>query len=115
MFFDNRYFFELMERAGGAGIDIPILPGIMPITDLKKIMGFAEFCDATIPPEIVERMRPFTDLPEDMRKVGIEIAIEQCDELIRAGVPFFHFYALNRSEAVSQIIDALGMASRRSG
>jgi methylenetetrahydrofolate reductase (NADPH) len=112
MFFDNRYFFALQERAAGAGIDIPLLPGIMPITDLRKIMGFADFCDATIPQEIIERMRPFADLPDDMRKVGIEIAIEQCDELIRAGVPYLHFYALNRSEAVSQIIDALGLRGR---
>jgi methylenetetrahydrofolate reductase (NADPH) len=107
MFFENRYFYDFMERAGRAGIGIPIFPGIMPITDCRKIEEFADFCNATIPAEVRKRMEPYLDNPEEMRKIGIDYAIAQCDDLIRNGVRYLHFYTMNKSEAVREIIDAL--------
>ena len=107
MFFDNGYFYDFMERAAKAGIDIPILPGIMPITDCRKIEEFANFCNATIPKEVRKKMGPYLDKPEEMRKIGIDHAIAQCDDLIRNGVRYLHFYTMNRPDAVSRIIDAL--------
>lgn len=107
MFFDNRYFYEFMERALKIGINIPILPGIMPITDCRKIEEFANFCNATIPKNIKAEMAPYLDKPEDMRKIGIDHAVKQCEDLIRNGVRFLHFYTMNKSDTVVEIIDAL--------
>lgn len=107
MFFDNRYFYDFMDRAGKIGINVPILPGIMPITDCRKIEEFAEFCNASIPPEIKKRMGPVLDKPEDMRKIGIEHAIAQCEDLMRNEVRYLHFYTMNKSDVAGEIIDAL--------
>ena len=73
MFFDNRYFYEFRERAAKIGITIPILPGIMPIVDCRKMVSFAGVCNTTIPPEILDRMEPVLDMPEEMRKLGRRI------------------------------------------
>ncbi len=107
MFFDNRYYYDFMDRAGKIGIRIPILPGIMPITDCRKIEEFATFCNATIPKEIRQKMEPVFDEPEEMRKIGIEYAIRQCEDLVKNGVGYLHFYTMNRSDATGTIIDAL--------
>jgi methylenetetrahydrofolate reductase (NADPH) len=83
MFFDNRHYYNFMDRAEKIGIDIPILPGIMPITDCRKIEEFANFCNATMPKEIHKEMEPFFDSPEEMRKIGIEYAVRQCEDLVK--------------------------------
>ena len=108
MFFDNRYFYEFMDRAAKQGITIPILPGIMPIIDCKKIVEFAGFCNTTVPQEILDRMEPVMDVPEEMRKLGVEFAVKQCEDLMKHGVKYFHFYTMNRSDTVSEIVKALG-------
>ncbi len=108
MFFDNKYFYQFMERAERAGINIPIIPGIMPIGDIKKIIEFASFCKATIPDSIIKKMEPYQDNPEEMKKIGIEIAIKQCTDLRNNGVRFFHFYTLNKSDMVSSIVKVIG-------
>ncbi|MFN3395953.1 MAG: methylenetetrahydrofolate reductase [NAD(P)H] [Thermodesulfovibrionales bacterium] len=107
MFFDNTYFYKFMERADKSGIRIPIIPGIMPIGDIRKIMEFASFCKATIPDSIIKRMESFQDNPEEMKKIGIEIAIKQCMELRSNGIRFFHFYTLNRADMVRSIVEAI--------
>jgi methylenetetrahydrofolate reductase (NADPH) len=109
MFFDNRYYYEFMDRAGKLGITIPILPGIMPIVDCKKIKEFAGFCNTTVPKEILDRMEPVLDMPEEMRKLGVEFAARQCEDLMKHGVNYFHFYTMNRSDSVSEILKAIGM------
>lgn len=108
MFFDNCYYYDFMDRAGKIGINVPILPGILPITDIKKVMEFAGFCKATVPQNIQDKMMPLCDNPEDMKKVGIELCIKQCEDLLKNGVNYLHFYSMNKSDAVSKIIDALG-------
>ncbi|NOY54001.1 MAG: methylenetetrahydrofolate reductase [NAD(P)H] [Deltaproteobacteria bacterium] len=107
MFFDNRYFFAFRERAERAGLRLPIFPGIMPITDLAKVKRFASFCGATIPAWVEEKMAPLAGRPEEMEKVGVEIAIRQCEELLEQGVSYLHFYTLNRSDAVVKVVEAL--------
>jgi methylenetetrahydrofolate reductase (NADPH) len=107
MFFDNRYFYQFMERAERIGIKIPIIPGIMPIGDIRKITEFASFCKTTIPEWIRKRIEPFQNEPEEMKRIGIEIAVEQCMDLQENGVRFFHFYTLNRAEMVSSILRGL--------
>lgn len=109
MFFDNRYYYDFMDRAAKAGITVPILPGIMPITDCRKIEEFAEFCNTTIPKAVKDRMAPVLDDPEEMRKIGVEYAIEQCRDLLDNGVRYLHFYTMNRSENAGEIIEALSL------
>jgi methylenetetrahydrofolate reductase (NADPH) len=107
MFFDNRYFYEFRERAVRIGISVPILPGIMPIIDCRKMVSFAGVCNTTIPREILDRMEPVLDLPEEMRKVGVEFAIRQCKDLVRNGVRYIHFYSMNRSDSLREILSAI--------
>ncbi|MEK6692190.1 MAG: methylenetetrahydrofolate reductase [NAD(P)H] [Nitrospirota bacterium] len=111
MFFDNRYYYDFIERAEKRGIKIPILPGIMPITDFKKIKEFASFCKATIPKDIEEKMVPLINKQDEMFKLGIEHATKQCADLINNGIEYLHFYTMNKSEAFSTIIDGLGLPS----
>jgi len=109
MFFDNRYYYDFLERAARHSITIPILPGIMPIVDCTKIVEFAGFCNASVPKEILDRMEPVLDMPEEMRKLGVEFALKQCEDLIKNGVNYIHFYTMNRSDSVSEILKALGV------
>jgi methylenetetrahydrofolate reductase (NADPH) len=114
MFFDNRYYYQFMDRAEKLGITIPILPGIMPIIDCRKIKEFAVFCNTTVPQDILDRMEPVIDMPEEMRKLGVEFAVRQCDDLIKNGVNYFHFYTMNRSDSVSEILKSVGMRNDKS-
>jgi methylenetetrahydrofolate reductase (NADPH) len=109
MFFDNMYFYSFLERATRAGIRVPIIPGIMPITDFGRIKGFAQKSGATIPERIIRRFEKITSDPEEMKKVGIELATEQCADLLTHGVNNLHFYTLNRSATILQIVKNLGM------
>ncbi len=109
MFFENRHYYAFRDRAERLGITIPILPGIMPIVDCRKIVEFAGFCNTTVPKEILDRMEPVLDMPEEMRKLGVEFAVRQCEDLREHGVHYFHFYTMNRSDSVSEILEALGM------
>jgi len=109
MFFDNRYFYDFMERLQKTGVTVPIIPGIMPVTDCRKIEEFANFCNATVPREIKDKMAPALDKPEEVRKLGVEYAISQCEDLIKNGVRYLHFYTMNKAESVSEILDALNL------
>jgi methylenetetrahydrofolate reductase (NADPH) len=109
MFFDNSYLYGFMERALARGITVPILPGIMPITDFEKVRKFASFCGATIPAEIEKEMAGVLDRPEEMFKKGVEIAVRQCRDLMANGVRHLHFYTLNKSGAVGEILKGLGL------
>jgi len=107
MFFENRYYYEFIDLCERAGIEIPIIPGIMPITNFKQIKKFASMCGATIPQSLIERMEPVEDKPEEVAKIGVEFAIRQCEDLILNGVPGLHFYTLNRSRATLEIYSAI--------
>lgn len=107
MFFENRYYYEFVDLCERAGIEIPIIPGIMPITNFKQIKKFASMCGATIPQSLIERMEPVEDRPEEVAKIGVEFAIRQCEDLILNGVPGLHFYTLNRSRATLEIYSAI--------
>ncbi len=113
MFFDNRYYYDFMDRAAKAGITIPILPGIMPIIDCKRIKEFARVCNTTLPKDILDRMEPVMDVTEDMRKLGVEFAVKQVEDLMNHGVNYIHFYTMNRADSVSEILNALGFDRQR--
>lgn len=107
MFFDNSYFYEFVELCKKADINIPIIPGIMPITNFRQIQKFASMCGATIPQSLVERLEPYADNPEETLKIGVDFAIEQCLDLLENGVQGLHFYTLNKSKATLLVYEGI--------
>jgi len=109
MFFDNSYFYDFLERAAKADIKIPIIPGIMPITDIDRIKNFSQKCGATLPNHIIQRFQKVSPATDGAKKIGIEVATEQCADLLEHGIRYFHFYTLNQSDVVFQIVNNLGL------
>jgi len=109
MFFDNSYFYDFLERAAKADIKIPIIPGIMPITDIDRIKNFSQKCGATLPNHIIQRFQKVVPATDGAKKIGIEVATEQCADLLEHGIRYLHFYTLNQSDAVFQIVNNLGL------
>ncbi len=107
MFFDNRYFYNYIEKLQKEGIDIPVIPGIMPITNFKQIKKFADMCGATIPGELIQKLQAVADKPEEIEKIGIDYAIQQCEDLLKNGVKGLHFYTLNKSKATIEIYNRI--------
>ena len=109
MFFDNRLFYDFMERAERVGIRIPVIAAIMPITDVSRIQQFCQRCGATLPDDCIKRFgdKPLTK--QEAIQIGIELASEQCADLMKNGVNYFHFYTLNKDESVAGIIKNLGL------
>jgi len=101
LFFDNRYFFDFVERCRKAKINVPVIPGLMPITNLNQIKKFTEVCGATVPGKLLESLEKH---PADTAKIGAEQALAQTRELIKAGVPGLHFFVMNQAEPISSIL-----------
>ncbi len=109
LFYDNRYFFEFMERAHKAGIDVPVIPGVLPILNTAQIRRFTSLCGATIPPELDSKLEEYAEDENAVRELGVEYASRQVEELWENGVPGIHFYVLNRSYSVSRILANLNL------
>jgi len=107
LFFDNRHYFSFKWRAREAGIEAPIVPGIMPITNVAQIERFTKMCGAHIPGELRQRLDKHREDPGVVMAIGIEHAITQCRDLINSGAPGIHFYTLNRSHATRSVLAAL--------
>jgi methylenetetrahydrofolate reductase (NADPH) len=107
LFFDNELYFNFVEEARAVGIDVPIIPGIMPITDLKQIKTITGMCGATIPDPLLEALERRTGDPDAVLQLGVAYATVQCAELLARGAPGIHFYTLNRSPATRAIVSAL--------
>lgn len=107
MFFVNEYYYRFVDVCEKAGINIPIIPGIMPITNFKQIRKFASLCGATIPQNLIDKMEKVEGNPEEIKKIGVEFAVNQCLDLIEQGVPGLHFYTLNKSDATLKIYEAI--------
>jgi methylenetetrahydrofolate reductase (NADPH) len=107
LFFDNRSYFDFVPAARAAGIDVPIIPGVMPMTGFKQIARICELCDAKIPPALEQAMEAADGDERVEFELGVAYAAQQCAELLRAGVPGIHFYALNRWPATRAILGAL--------
>jgi methylenetetrahydrofolate reductase (NADPH) len=100
-------YIGLMERASAAGAEMPIIPGIMPILNLRSMERMVELSRRELPREIVDRLTPLAEDPVALRSEGIQIATELCQTLLDAGAPGLHFYTLNRSKATREIWDNL--------
>jgi methylenetetrahydrofolate reductase (NADPH) len=109
-FFRAEDYLSMVDDLAHLGADQPILPGIMPVTNLRQVQRFAELSAAEIPAELSDRLHRVADDPAEVRRVGVAAATELCDRLLAAGVPGLHFYTLNRSQATSEILANLGLA-----
>ena len=108
MFFKAEDYFRLRDRVSAQGCDIPILPGIMPVTQLSTIERSEQLSGAPFPPEVAERFHAVADDPEALRQLGIEHCAELCQELLDAGAPGIHFITMNRSTATREVFGLLG-------
>ncbi len=107
LFYDNEDYFRFVDRAQAAGIDVPIIPGVLPILSTGQIRRFTSLCGAKIPPSLDEELDRFIDDDDAVRDLGVEYATNQVKELWDQGVPGIHFYVLNRTYSVSKILGNL--------
>ncbi len=107
LFFDNKYYFDFVASLRKIGVDVPVIPGIMPIVNLKQIKRFIKMCGATIPHDLMVRLEEAQDDPESVCQIGIDHAADQCKKLLMQGAPGIHFYTLNRSRATLSVLERL--------
>jgi len=111
-FFNSDAYFKFVDEAAKLGVDQPIVPGIMPITNSTQLMRFSDACGAEIPRWIRLRLQSFGDDTASIKAFGLEVVTDLCDQLMVAGSPGLHFYSLNQSEPVLSIVKDLGLANR---
>ncbi|MCC6335925.1 MAG: methylenetetrahydrofolate reductase [NAD(P)H] [Myxococcales bacterium] len=107
LFFDNAFYFDFVERARRAGVNVPIVPGIMPITNYEQVQRFVRMCGATVPMRLQLELEKVKDDSAAVMQLGVAHATVQCMELLARGVPGIHFYTLNKSPASRMIVTAL--------
>jgi methylenetetrahydrofolate reductase (NADPH) len=112
-FFDAADYFRLSERAAGHGCTIPLIPGIMPVTNVAQIERMAQLSGAAFPAALADRLHAVADDPEKVRAVGVDVATELGARLLEGGAPGLHFYTLNRSTATREVYQRLGLGDRR--
>jgi methylenetetrahydrofolate reductase (NADPH) len=110
LFFDNKFYFDFLDRARAIGIATPIIPGIMPITHAGQVERMAQMCGSSIPEPLLHELHLRGDHPEAVLDFGVAYATLQCAELLAAGAPGIHFYTLNRSPATRAILGALKLS-----
>ena len=110
LFFDNALYHDFVARARAAGVNVPIIPGIMPITQVGQVERMAKLCKASIPDGLRRELHAREEDPEAVLDFGVAYATLQCQELLSAGAPGIHFITLNRSPATRAIVSALKLA-----
>tara|TARA_A100001037_G_scaffold42772_1_gene33760 strand:- start:25991 stop:26857 length:867 start_codon:yes stop_codon:yes gene_type:complete len=111
-FYNPHAYFDFMERCGKAAIDIPIYPGVMPITNYEGIIRFSDNCGADVPRWIRKQLEAYQDDEKSLKQFGVDVVTALCDELLDAGAPGLHFYTLNRWGASVAICANLGLTQR---
>jgi methylenetetrahydrofolate reductase (NADPH) len=106
-FFDAGDYFRLVKAAAESGCDVPIIPGVMPVTNVSQIERFSALSGADFPADLAARLHEVEDDPEAVREIGVEVAGDLCRELLDGGAPGLHFYTLNRSTATREIYESL--------
>lgn len=109
MFFNSDAYFRFVDEAHALGADIPVVPGIMPITNSSGLLRFADNCGAEVPRWMRLRLEAFGDDVESIRAFGLDVITDLCDQLRTAGVPGLHFYTMNQSAATAEICRRLGL------
>jgi methylenetetrahydrofolate reductase (NADPH) len=107
LFYDNDDFWRFVERTEKAGIGVPIVPGLLPVTNLAQIQRIASLCGARLPRPFQQALEQQSDDPQGQFAVGVEFATRQAQELVERGVPGLHFYVLNKSPATTAVLQAV--------
>jgi methylenetetrahydrofolate reductase (NADPH) len=110
LFFDNAVYFDFVARARAIGIEVPIIPGVLPITNIAQLERITSMCGASLPAPLVRELEFRRDAPDAVADFGVAHATLQCAELLAGGAPGIHFYTLNRSHATRAILSALKLA-----
>ena len=108
-FFNVEAYFHFIDRLEKMGVDIPVVPGIMPIINFQKISQFSEMCGADIPRWIRKQMEAYGDDTESIKQFGEEVVTRMCEQLLDAGAPGLHFYTLNQADPSMRIWKNLGL------
>jgi len=109
LFFDNALYSEYLDRLNNAGVNVRVLPGILPITSYEGLIKFCDTCGTTISPEVHDIFQPIGDDEEATREAGIEFAVRQCRDLLDRGAPGLHFFTLNKVEPTREIWKRLSL------
>lgn len=110
LFYDNDYYFDFVARAREAGVTVPIIPGVMPVINLRNIRRITDLCKSEIPEPFERQLEVREDDPQALQDLGVAYATLQCVDLLARGAPGIHFYTLNRSPATRAILAALRAA-----
>jgi len=108
LFFDNEIFFRFMEKVRAAEIDVPVLPGIMPVLQVKQISRIVSLCGASIPPKLARILARYENNPEALEEAGIAYATDQIIDLLSWGAPGVHLYTMNKPEMARRILANMG-------
>ena len=109
LFFDNRHYFECRDFLAAQGVDVPIVPGILPILSTSQIKRFVGLCGADLPPALLSELERRGDNDQAVSAFGIEYATRQCEELLREGAPGLHFYTLNKARSTTEVLNNLAL------
>ena len=107
LFFDNNAYFDFIEKVRSMGINVPVIPGIMPILNLNQVKRFTKMCGASIPSSLLQKLEAVKDNDLKVKETGLTHAKEQCEQLLSQGAPGIHFYTLNKSTATLRILEHL--------
>ncbi|MHB8262808.1 MAG: methylenetetrahydrofolate reductase [Acidimicrobiales bacterium] len=110
-FFDADYYFRLVDDLDARGLDRPVLPGIMPVTRARTVYKMAELSGTRVPGDLIERIEKVAGAPEEIRRIGVEVATDLGARLLAGGAPGLHFYTMNESAATIEIARALGIGA----
>jgi len=107
LFFDNRDYFDYVARLKKLGVTVPVIPGILPITDYAGLVRFCQVCGASIPQKVHDIFKPLANDPQKTFEAGAEFAVAQCRELLAKGAPGLHFYTLNKVSPTDAVVNAI--------
>jgi methylenetetrahydrofolate reductase (NADPH) len=110
LFYDNADFFRFRDRCQAAGVRVPIVPGLLPVTNFAQIQRITSLCGAKLPADFVGQLQAAGDDAERQFAIGVDFATRQTQELLDAGVPGIHFYVLNRSEAAAEVLGNISLS-----
>jgi len=112
LFYNNEDFFRFRDRCHALGIRLPIVPGLLPVTNFAQIKRITSLCGAQLPTQFVQQLEAAGDAADEQFKIGVDFATQQTKELLDAGVPGVHYYVLNRSEAATEVLRNVDFASK---
>jgi methylenetetrahydrofolate reductase (NADPH) len=109
-FFEADHYFTMLDELNALGVDKPVIPGVIPVTNVGQVERFAKLAGAAFPARLAERLYDVADRPDEVRRIGVEVATMLSQELLDGGAPGIHFYTLNFSRAAREIYNNLGWA-----